>query len=178
MNSVNCPKGCSKELSDGKLVLVCRWWDLSHDFLMVVLAAVLDLGMVLMAWIYMDSEIPRAEMVTVWICGAISFAVVTFFTYMALARLLNRSRLTAGAGELLVRHYPLSWEKDAAVSTAAVLKLGAEEKVFRPQKGPPMVSYTLNAHMHNGKTTPLLTGMIRREQAEFLAAELNAFLSR
>ncbi len=47
---------------------------------------------------------------------------------------------------------------------------------FHPNKGSAIVSCDLTALMHNDKTVRLLAEIVRKEQADLIAAEINAFL--
>jgi hypothetical protein len=98
-----------------------------------------------------------------------------YVTRLALAGILNRTRIRADAETLSITHGPIPWPGNREIATSEIRQLYCEEQVERV-KQQTVRTYDLGAVLESGFKTTLLTKLETPAQAEFLEQELERYL--
>lgn len=95
-------------------------------------------------------------------------------SYMALATLINATRLAVDRSALRVSHGPLPWRGPPPIQVRELDQLFV--KCSRRDLGAGVVSFSLHAMMRGGEERLLVAGLPERAQAEFLEREIERLL--
>jgi hypothetical protein len=91
--------------------------------------------------------------------------------YLALATAVNRTRLTLDAERVTVTHAPLPWS-GRRLARASVKRASAE-RIESGSAGSRRVSYSVVAHLHDGKRTRLVGDLNSSAEGEAIAGAIN-----
>jgi hypothetical protein len=105
----------------------------------------------------------------------IHVGVGVFVTYSAVAGLLNRTLIRVSRSEVSIKHGPVPWPGNKAMTGADLKQLYCKECVSRSRNGTSL-TYELQAITHSGRTIKLVGGMDTSEQALYLEQEMEKYL--
>lgn len=148
----------------GRLVMRRSWY--SHGLLFLAVFCLFWDGF-LVNWYRIVLGADTGPGLLFFVFPLIHVAVGVGLTYRTLAGFLNKTWITVTADEVTVRHGPLPWFGNLALSSADIQQLYCEQSVSRGKNGTG-ASYRLSAVLRDGRSLDLLRSLSSAAEARYL----------
>ena len=97
-------------------------------------------------------------------------------TYITMAGLLNKTKISIDPQTLTVRHGPFPWPGNCEVNSAEVERVDCRERVIQGRHGGRRIivgyRYSVFVHTRDGRDVKLVSHLIHRDQAQFIKGHL------
>ncbi len=172
IEALPAPKGMTVATEGGGLVIRRRWFSPSAFFLLGF-AVFWDGFLVVWYTIALSGALGGDDAAAMALLfPLLHVAAGVGITWLALATLLNTTKITLRSGELSVEHGPVPWKRPPTLKAGDLEQLWVVEK--RGNKGGR--SYQLHARTRQGVAHKLVSGLQDVNQARFLERRLEAAL--
>ncbi len=100
-----------------------------------------------------------------------------FVTYLALAGIINKTRITVNPRSITIRHGPMPGWRNKEIDPSHLKQLYSREFVSYSKRGGQNRSYELHAETKSGKDIKLLADIENKEQALYIEQEIERYLN-
>jgi len=168
--AVEMPKDYSIEMEGADLVIIRSWFSLKY---LGLLAFCVFWDGFLVVWYSIAFRTNGPLMMKLF--PILHVAAGVALTYIAIAGLTNRTRITLNTAELRIRHYPLPWPGNRVLARQEITQLFCEEKMNNTRNGV-SYSYCLSAVLGGGRRLKLVSGLDDPADALFLEQKIEGYL--
>ena len=161
------PQGINLEQRGNRLTIVCRWLRPAYLFLAFFC---LIWNVLLVIWFVLAFRESTP----------IFYKIVSLFltvagigiTYLTIAGLLNRTKISIDTERLMVRRGPIPWPGSRDVDIIEVERVECRERVIQGRKGGQQFTvgyrYSVIVHLRDGIEVKLVSRLTIRDQAQFI----------